>query len=237
MGREKRKIGTVLNAGGHAMVFLRRTAGGGEDWGCGKCCGEVVISPTASVHRGQRGVFLRHQLKCVEVWRPLQGGVRLVVTGGVPKVVVSRGAFSVEDCELALSDLPSTGFGFIGLGGVRDTRRQATFRVRAGKGGAHARMVSIVVDALGRAHPGWCLRGGEAYVIEGGSVVQPGHCDFMLDKRGELQEDSVTVFICLCAAGRAYELMGVGGGRESASGSGGCFCSQLWGVSPWAGAG
>jgi hypothetical protein len=72
-------------------------------------------------------------------------------------------------------------------------------------------MVADVVDSLSRAYPGFVVRGSVGFVLQDGSVVQPGHCDYMRNMGGVYQEDSMTVFVGLSAGGRSFGVEGDGG--------------------------
>jgi hypothetical protein len=81
-------------------------------------------------------------------------------------------------------------------------------------------MIADTVDSLSRAYPGFVVRGSAGFVLQDGSVVQPGHCDYMKNRGGVFQEDSVTVFINVSARGRTFGVEGGGGLEEVHLGQG-----------------
>jgi hypothetical protein len=238
MGRAKRGLGALLATGGFTMTLVKVGADGAESWLCGKCGKPASVSAEAVGYRGHDRVLKRHLKGCAEAFWMDHGGVHLSVVSGVAQVVVARGVFSSAECALALAalaDLPPGGFHAIDVGGDPDARQQIMFRVGGKTGEGLGRLVRVVIDAMAKAYPGWCLRGSHAFVLQGGKVDQPGHCDYMCNSRGVVQEDSVTVFISLSAGGRGFGLEG-GGGGASTSGAGGCLCAECRDLPPWYGA-
>jgi hypothetical protein len=182
-------------------------------WQCGNCRDPVTIS-----RRNQGRVFRRHlEVKgCREEGRVLKIGTRLVeLPGQSPAAYVVRGAVDGDLCQLAVHQ---GGLRYVRVtvseGGGGDLREQALFSSSGNTPGCG--IMHQVLHRLNLAFPGstYVVRSGMGYFMRFGSEIQDVHLDAMRLPDGRWGGDSVTVFVCLCAEGRSFGVMGAGGLEE-----------------------
>jgi hypothetical protein len=175
-------------------------------WGCGACRSGVRVAAAAAEGRGLVRALSRHLRVCDPVACGPSLASRLEVLGGPHFLYVGR-AFSGPLLAQARAEASAlTPWASVVVGPSADTRVQHRFRLGVSGVEALTGVVNVALGQLCKAWPGYVVREGHAFVVQGGEQVQHSHLDWHDHLGGGPAADSLAVFVPLSAAGRLFGL-------------------------------
>ena len=202
MGRHCREPGFQCTTGGVTFTFE-----GGRSWSCGACGGFVVVRPQDAAGRQHRRALNAHLVGCAPEGAELFDVPRLQPAGGVAQFLYATRVFSWATLMSACAEAEVLSpYVPVGVCGTEDDREQCCFSISDPRCRVLAEMAADVLTALSSAWPDFRIRGDRAFVLRGGSHSQYVHLDWHTTPSGVVAADSVTVFVPLEIAGRAFGL-------------------------------
>lgn len=201
-GRPRRSAGCVVILDGVTFTFE-----GGRQWTCGACLAGLVVPEADAAGRKHARTLQRHLAECSPSNPELLAVSRLVPVFG-PHFFFVSDALSDDVVGKGCAEASSlTPWSSVGVVDAPDTRVQHRFTVGAGDREWLSDLVRLIVGALSEGWPGYVVRGGHAYVLQGGLQTQFCHVDWHTDRAGATAADSLTVFAPLSSTGRRFGLV------------------------------